>query len=102
MKFKVGDIVLVTSGKDKGKQGKIVKVLPQENKVVVEGVNLYVKHIKPMQGRAGERIRRERPLPTANIAIFNPDTKAVDRVGYVVNKDGTKSRVFKKTGKAIA
>lgn len=101
MKFKVGDTVLVTSGKDKGKQGKIVKVLPEQNKVVVEGVNLYVKHIRPMQGRAGERIRRERPLPTANIAILNPDTKSVDRIGYAVNKDGSKNRIFKKTGKAI-
>jgi large subunit ribosomal protein L24 len=101
MKFKVGDTVLVTGGKDKGKQGKIVKVLPTKDKVLVEGVNLYMKHIKPMQGRAGERIRRERPLPTANVAILNPDTKKADRIGYKVNTDGTKTRVFKKTGKAI-
>lgn len=101
MKFKVGDTVLVTGGKDKGKQGKIVKVIPTKDKVLVEGVNLYVKHIKPMQGRPGDRVRQERPLPTANVAILNPDTKKADRIGYQVNKDGTKTRIYKKTGKAI-
>lgn len=102
MKFKVGDLVLVTGGKDKGKQGKITKVLREEEKVVVEGANLYVKHIKPMQGQAGQRVRRERALPTANVAIINPDTKKVDRIGYQVAKDGSKVRMFKKTGKLIA
>lgn len=100
MKFKVNDLVVVTGGKDKGKQAKIVKVLPKEDRVVVQGLNMYVKHIKPMQGRAGEKIRRERPLPTANIAIINPETGKVDRVGYKVDGD-KKVRVFKKTGQEI-
>ena len=101
MKFKLNDIVVVTSGKDKGKQGKITRVLPRENTVVVEGMNMYTRHIKPQQGRNGDRVRKERPLSTAKVAIFNPSTKAVDRIGYTVNKDGTKTRIFKKTGKAI-
>lgn len=101
MKFKVGDIVLVTGGKDKGKQGKVLKVLPLLDRVVVEGVNLYVKHIRPYAGRPGDKVRKERALPTANIAIFNPDTKKADRVGYKPAKDGSKVRIFKKTGKAI-
>lgn len=101
MKFKVGDQVLVTGGKDKGKQGKIVRVLPTIDKVVVEGLNMYVKHMRPYAGRPGEKIKKERPLPTANIAIMNPETKKVDRVGYTVAKDGSKTRIFKKTGKAI-
>ncbi|MEO8581318.1 MAG: 50S ribosomal protein L24 [Patescibacteria group bacterium] len=101
MKFKVGDQVLVTGGKDKGKQGKIVKVLPLLERVVVEGMNMYVKHIKPFAGRPGDRVKRERALPTANIAIFNPETKKTDRIGYTVAKDGSKSRIFKKTGKVI-
>jgi large subunit ribosomal protein L24 len=101
MKFKVGDQVLVTGGKDKGKQGKIVRVLPVLDRVVVEGVNFYVKHIKPIGGRSGDKVRRERPLPTANIAIFNGETKKVDRIGYKVAKDGSKSRIYKKTGKVI-
>ena len=100
MKFKVGDMVLVTGGKDKGKQGKITRVFPKEDTVVVEGANMYVKHIKPMQGRAGEKIRRERALPTAKVAILNAATGKVDRVGYKV-VDGKKVRVFKKTGEEI-
>lgn len=100
MKFRVGDNVEVTSGKDKGKHGKVLRVYPKEGKVLVEGVNMYVRHIKPMQGRSGEKIRRERPLPAANVAIMNPDTGKVDRIGYKVT-NGKKVRVFKKTGKEI-
>lgn len=100
MKFKVGDTVLVTGGKDKGKQAKVTRVIPHKDRVVVEGVNMYVKHIKPMQGRAGEKIRRERPLPTANVAIINSETGKVDRIGYK-EVGGKKVRIFKKTGKEI-
>lgn len=100
MKFKVNDNVEITAGKDRGKHGKVLRVIPQEEKVVVGGVNMYVKHIKPVQGRSGERVRRERPLPTANVAIVNPDTGKVDRIGYKV-VDGKKVRVFKKTGGEI-
>lgn len=100
MKFKVGDLVLVTGGKDKGKQGKILKTVPERQSVVVDNVNMYVKHIKPLNGQAGQRVVRPRPLPTAKIAILNGEGK-VDRIGYKVNKDGTKERVFKKTGKVV-
>lgn len=101
MKFKVGDQVLVTSGKDKSKQGKIIKVFPETDRVLVEGVNMYVKHIRPYAGRSGDRVKKERPLSTAKVAIYNPDTKKADRVGYSVAKDGSKVRIFKKTGKTI-
>lgn len=101
MKFKVGDQVLVTGGKDKGTISKITRVMPELNKVVVEGANMYTKHIKPFAGRPGEKVRRERPLPTANIAIYNPKTKSRDRVGVKTAKDGSKTRIFKKTGEAI-
>ncbi len=100
MKFKVGDQVLVTAGKDKGKKGTITQVLPKQNKVIVEGVNLYVKHIKPMGDRSGDKVRKERPLPLANIAILN-DKGNPDRVGYKVSKSGVKERFYKKTGKII-
>lgn len=101
MKLKTNDNVEVTAGKDKGKHGKITKVFPKENKVLVEGVNMYVKHIKPVQGRAGERVRRERPLHTASVAIMNPDTGKTDRIGYKIDAKGNKIRVFKKTGEEI-
>lgn len=100
MKFKVGDQVLVTAGKEKGKKGTISRVLPDENKVLVEGINLYTKHIKPFAGQEGQRVRRERALPTANVAILN-DQGQPDRIGYQLAKDGTKTRIFRKTGKAI-
>ena len=101
MKFKVNDNVQVTGGKDHGKHGKITKIFPKEDKVLVEGVNMYVKHVKPMQGRSGERVRRERPMHTASIAIMNPDTGKVDRIGYKTDDKGKKVRVFKKTGEEI-
>ncbi len=100
MKIKTNDVVVVTGGKDKGKQGKVTKVFPKENTVVVGGLNMYVKHIKPIQGRAGEKIRRERALPMANVAILNEVTGKVDRVGYKV-VDGKKVRIYKKTGEVI-
>lgn len=100
MKLKVGDNVQVTAGKDKGKHGKVTKVFPKEDKVLVEGVNMYVKHIKPVQGRAGEKVRRERSLVTAKVAIMNPDTGKIDRIGYKID-GGKKVRIFKKTGVEI-
>lgn len=100
MKFKVGDTVLVTAGKDKGKKGAIIRVLPESDRVVVEGVNKYVKHIKPMQGRAGSKVTVERALPTAKVAIIN-EKGQTDRIGYTVAKDGSKTRIFKKTGSVV-
>lgn len=100
MKFKVGDTVLVTAGKDKGKKGEIVRVLPESDKVVVEGANKYVKHIKPMQGRAGSKVSVERALSTAKVAIVN-EKGQTDRIGYTVAKDGSKTRIFKKTGTVV-
>lgn len=100
MKLKVGDSVVVTAGKDKGKQAKITAVLPRVNKVVVQGVNMYTRSMKPMMGRAGERIRKERPLDAGKVAILNPETGKADRIGYSL-KDGQKVRIFKKTGKTV-
>jgi large subunit ribosomal protein L24 len=98
MKFKVGDKVLVTAGKDKGKKSVIVALLSRENKVIVKDVNLYYKHVKPFMDKPGERTRRERPLPVANIAVLNDQDQA-DRLAYRKTADGQKERFFKKTGK---
>lgn len=100
MKFKVGDNVRITSGKEKGKEGVISRVFPQENTVIVEGLNLYVKNIKPYGGKSGERVRRERPLPAASITLINNKGEQ-DRIGYSVATDGKKTRIFKKTGKPV-
>jgi large subunit ribosomal protein L24 len=100
VKFKVGDKVLVTAGKDKGKTSEITAVLPQANKVVVKDANMYTRHVKPVQGRSGEKVRKERALDTAKIAIIN-DKGNPDRIGFRVAKDGSKDRIFKKTGKVV-
>jgi len=100
MKFKVGDEVIVTGGKDKGIRAKIMAVFPGLNKVMVQGANMYTRHMKPMSGKSGERVRKERPLDTANVAIWNEETKSADRIGYQIEK-GDKIRVYKKTGKKI-
>ncbi len=99
-KYKAGDLVIVTGGKDKGKKAKIIKVLAQMNQVVVEGVNLYTRHIKKTGERAGQKVRKERPLPVAKVAILNDQGKP-DRVGFLVDKKGQKLRVFRKTGKLV-
>ena len=102
MKFKVGDQVLVTAGKDKGLKSEIVFVLPDKNEVVVRGANYYVKHVKPvpMLNRPGERIRKERPLSVGKIAILN-EKGQIDRIGYKIGDDGKKTRIYKKTGTVI-
>jgi len=97
MKFKIGDRVLVTAGKDKGKKSVITALLPRLNRVVVKDVNLYYKHTKPFMDKPGEKSRRERPLPVANIAVLN-DQDQVDRLAYRRTADGQKERFFKKTG----
>lgn len=100
MKLKVGDTVVVTAGKDKGVQGKVLRVIPDLNQVVVQGANMYTRHMRPVGGQAGERVRKERPLPAANVAIWNEETKGPDRVRYQVT-DTEKVRVYAKTGKKI-
>lgn len=97
MKLKVGDSVLVTAGKDKGKTALVTRVLVESEKVVVEGVNLYTRHFKPMNNQPGRKVRKERPLHAASVAVINEKGKR-DRIGYTVAKDGTKVRIYKKTG----
>ncbi|HEX9817743.1 MAG TPA: 50S ribosomal protein L24 [Patescibacteria group bacterium] len=101
MKFIVGDKVLITGGKDRGKTSEVIRVLPDKNKVVIREVNMYTRHVKPYGGQAGDVKRQERPLPLAKVAIIN-DKGQPDRVGYRVAKDGGKQRIFKKTGAVIS
>lgn len=100
MKFKLGDNVIVTAGKDKGLKAKILKTYPKDGTVVVEGANMYTRNFKPQQGQPGRQVRRERPLDLAKVAIVN-DKGQADRIGYSVGKDGSKARVFKKTGSLV-
>lgn len=100
MKFKSGDQVLITGGKDKGKKSSIVRVLPKSNRVIVKDINMYVKHVKAIMDRPGEKKRLERPMPLSKIAIIN-DKGEADRIAYKVGKDGQKERVFAKTGALV-
>lgn len=100
MKLKVGDKVLVTSGKDKGKKSEVIAVFPATDKVLVKDVNLYYKHVKPFMDRKGEKTRKERPMSVAKVAILN-DKDQADRIAYKTTSDGKKERIFKKTGQVI-
>ncbi|RFU38090.1 50S ribosomal protein L24 [Actinomadura logoneensis] len=102
MKIRKGDEVVVIAGKDKGATGKVIRVLPREERVVVEGVNLITKNIKADAQRAGKesgRVTVEAPLHVSNVALAE-DGKPV-RVGYRVNEDGTKVRISRRSGKEI-
>ncbi|RCV55551.1 50S ribosomal protein L24 [Marinitenerispora sediminis] len=101
MKIKKDDEVIVIAGKDKGATGKVLRALPKEQRVVVEGVNLIKKHKKANQagGQQGEVVTQEAPIHVSNVAIVE-DGKPT-RVGYRFEEDGTKVRISRRTGKDI-
>ena len=100
LKLKVNDIVKVTIGKDKGREGKIEKVLPKEAKVIVPGVNMYKKHVKGMGDTKGGIYDIPRPLSLGKIALICPKCKKITRVGFKFAGD-EKVRICKKCGKEI-
>ena len=101
MKIKKGDQVIVTTGRDKGKQGEVLRAMPKTNKVVVQGVNMVKRHTHPSQTNAGGIISKEAPIDVSNVALIDPETGKPTRVGFKV-VDGEKVRVAKKSGKVIA
>jgi large subunit ribosomal protein L24 len=102
IRLKKGDNVVVLAGKYKGKTGKIVATHPRENKVTVEGINIVKKHVKPNRAYPqGGIIDLTKPIWVSKVAIVDPATKKASRIGYSLAKDGTKTRVFKKSGKEI-
>ncbi|MBQ8142843.1 MAG: 50S ribosomal protein L24 [Bacilli bacterium] len=101
MKIRTGDTVLVISGDDKGKTGKVLKALPKENKVIVEGVNVNKKHVKPSQANPKGSIKEiNLPIDVSNVAFVDPKTNKATKVGYT-EVDGKKVRVAKKSGEII-
>lgn len=97
MNFKTGDKVVVISGKDRGKEGKITNILRKENRVVVEGINIVKKHVKGNGQTAGSITEVEAPIHASNVMIIDPKTKKPTRIGHKINKDGKKIRVTKKS-----
>ena len=102
MHVKKGDTVQVISGKDKGKVGEILKSLPKESKVVVQGVNIRTKHVKPQQeGESGRIITFEAPIHSSNVMLYSTKQNVASRVCYTTTEDGRKVRMLKKTGEIL-
>jgi len=101
-KIRKGDQVYVTTGKDKGKRGTILRVLPTDQ-VIVEGINVVKRHTKPNPtlGTPGGIVQKEAPLHVSNVAIFNPMTSKPDRVGIKTLEDGRKVRFFKSNNEVV-
>jgi large subunit ribosomal protein L24 len=102
IKLKKGDRVRVLTGKDRGKEGVIMRVLPQANKVIVDGVNVAKKHQKARSATSqGGIIDKDMPIPVPNVALLSPSDGKPTRVGYKILEDGTKIRVCRRTGAEI-
>lgn len=102
MNLKVGDKVVVIAGSSKGKEGKIIKVLRDENKVIVEGCNIIKKHKKGNGQETGGILELEAPIHASNVMIIDPKTKKRTRIGHTIDKDNKKIRIAKKSGEKIA
>lgn len=102
-KLRTGDEVIVLTGKSNGQKGKINKVLTEKSRVVVEGLNMIKKHVRanPQAGIQGGIIEKEAPMHISNVAILNPKTGKADRVGFKVEEDGKRVRIFKSDGELI-
>ena len=101
MNFKTGDKVVVIAGKDKGKEGKILKTLAKESKVIVENVNVVKKHQKGNGQTPGGIVDMEAPIHVSNIMIVDPKTKKPTRIGHSTDKNGKKIRVTKKSNSSL-
>ena len=101
-KIKRDDDVIVLTGKDKGKRGKVAKVV-DESRVIVGGVNIIKKHQKPnpQRNEAGGIVEKEAAIQVSNVAIYNSATSKADRVGFKILEDGRKVRIFKSSGEVI-
>lgn len=102
-KIRKGDEIIVTKGKDKNKRG-IVRAWLDNNRIVVDGLNLVKKHVKPnpVKGELGGVITKEMSISASNVSLFNPQAQKADRVGFKTLDDGRKVRVFKSSGEIIA
>ncbi|GAB4234021.1 MAG: 50S ribosomal protein L24 [Methyloligellaceae bacterium] len=101
LKIKKGDYVLVIAGKDKGKGGEVLKVLPKENRAIVQGVNNVKRHQRQTPQQDGGIITREAPIHISNLALEDPKDGKPTRVGYKTLKDGRKVRFAKRSGETI-
>ncbi|KAK9808800.1 hypothetical protein WJX72_003920 [[Myrmecia] bisecta] len=102
MHVKKGDTVQVIAGSDKGKVGEIEKVIPKTGQIVVKGINIKTRHVKPkVQGESGQITESESPVHHSNVMLYSTEKQVRSRIGYKVTEDGKKVRYLKKTGEII-
>lgn len=102
MHVKTGDTVQVIAGKDKGKVGEIVKALPQVSQVIVKGVNIKTKHVKPQaEGESGRILTQEFPIHSSNVMLYSTKQNVASRICYTTTQEGKKVRMLKKTGEIL-
>lgn len=101
LKVKKGDKVVVLTGRDKGKEGEIVKVMPADNRVIVQGVNLTTRHVRPSAQSQGGMEQKESTIHVSNVALVDPKSGGATRVGYRWLTDGRKVRFAKSSGEVI-
>jgi len=100
-KIKKGDKVVVITGKDRGKTGEVLLVMPEENRLVVRGINQVKRHTRPSMMTQGGIVTKESPIHRSNVALADPKDGKATRVGFTVLKDGTKVRVAKRSGETV-
>jgi large subunit ribosomal protein L24 len=102
MHVKTGDTVQIISGKDKGKVGEILRAIPTQSKVIVKGVNIKTKHVKPKQeGESGRVVTIEFPIHSSNVMHYSSKQNVASRICYTFNEQGRKVRMLKKTGEIL-
>ena len=101
LKIKKGDKVVVITGRDKGKTGEVKKVMPTENRVIVDGVNMVKRHTRPSAGDPGGIVEKEAAIHVSNVAYVDPKTDKPTRIGYKTLEDGRKVRYAKRSGEVI-
>ena len=100
-RLRKGDDVVVISGRDKGKTGSILRVIPSEDRVIVDGINMVKRHTRPSQAQPGGIVNKEAPIHISNVALADPKDGSATRVGYKFLEDGRKVRVAKQSGEVI-
>lgn len=102
-KIRRDDEVVILTGKDRGKRGKVTRVLHDEGRVLVSGINMAKRHTRanPQMGVAGGIVEKEMPIDISNVALLNPKTQKADKVAIKVLEDSTRIRIFKSTGEAV-
>jgi large subunit ribosomal protein L24 len=101
LKIKKGDSVVVISGRDKGRTGEVLRVLPAESRLIVQGVHLAKRHTKPRMGEPGGIIEKELTIHISNVAHIDPQSRKPTRIGYKVLEDGRKVRFARRSGEVI-